>query len=202
MVRGVFRLLRDHPDGLAAKDVLQQLRAEVPPTAFEASEYPDRPGVVRYDKLVRFATIPAVKAGWMGKAKGIWSITEEGTSAYDAFPDSEQFMKQAVIASTDPLGIVDPRIKVQVKRRGDKVRVDDLRSFLAVLGERDVGIFVNVGGFTSDAEIEARTQESRKITLIDLERLFDLWVEHYPKIAQEKKLLLPLRQVHFLAPEG
>ena len=86
LVRGVFRLLRDHPDGLAAKDVLQQLRAEVPPTASEASEYPDRPGVVRYDKLVRFATIPAVKAGWMGKAKGIWSITEEGTSAYDALP--------------------------------------------------------------------------------------------------------------------
>ena len=35
-----------------------------------------------------------------GKAKGIWSITEEGTSAYDAFPDSEQFMKQAVALYT------------------------------------------------------------------------------------------------------
>lgn len=47
----------------------------------------------------------------------------------------------------------------------------------------------NTGGFTSD-EIEARTQAGRQITLTDLERLLDLWVEHYPKRRLSAELLL------------
>ena len=106
-----------------------------------------------------------------------------------------------ILAHTDPLGTSTPRIKVQVKRRADsRVDVDGLRSFMALLGDQDVGIFVSPGGFTSNAEVEARTQEKRKITLLDLEQLFDLWVEHYAKIAEEDRKLLPLRPVHYLAP--
>jgi hypothetical protein len=36
--------------------------------------------------------------------------------------------------------------------------------------------------------------------LIDLERLFDLSVEHYQHLPEELRALLPLRAVHFLAP--
>ena len=68
-------------------------------------------------------------------------------------------------ARTDPLGATGPRIKVQVKRRTDKANVDSLRSFLSLLGPNDVGLFVNTGGFTSEAEREARSQESRRLTL-------------------------------------
>jgi len=63
-----------------------------------------------------------------------------------------------------------------------------------------VGIFVSTGGFTSEAESEARTQERRKVTLLDLEKLFDLWVQHYDKIAEVDKRLLPLKPVYYLAP--
>ena len=105
-----------------------------------------------------------------------------------------------IVASTDPLGTTSPRVKVQVKRRADKIAVDGLRAFLAVVGVDDVGIFVSAGGFTKDAETEARTQESRRITLLDLERVFDLWVEYYEKIPESKRQLLPLRSVRFLAP--
>jgi restriction system protein len=84
-----------------------------------------------------------------------------------------------ILAGTDPLGTRPPRIKAQVKRQGTAVSVDGLRSFMALLGEDDVGLFVATGGFTKDAADEARTQEKRKVTLIDLERLVDLWVEHY-----------------------
>jgi restriction endonuclease Mrr len=45
-----------------------------------------------------------------------------------------------------------------------------------------MGIFVCTGGFTSDAESEARTKETRKLTLLDLEKLVDLWVSNYEKI--------------------
>jgi restriction system protein len=105
-----------------------------------------------------------------------------------------------ILAHTDPLGTSVPRIKVQVKRREDKVNVEGLRSFMALLGDQDVGIFVSTGGFTSDAESEARTQEKRKVTLLDLEKLFDLWVQHYEKVAESDKRLLPLKPVYYLAP--
>jgi restriction system protein len=97
-----------------------------------------------------------------------------------------------IIAHNDPLGTSSPRIKVQVKRRADKISVDGLRAFIAILAEQDVGIFVSTGGFTSEAESEARTKETRKLTLVNLEQLVDLWVEHYDKVAESEKLLLPL----------
>jgi restriction system protein len=106
-----------------------------------------------------------------------------------------------IVAFGDPLGTRPPRIKVQVKRHQDAVRVDGVRAFLAVLGEEDVGIFVNTGGFTKDAEHEARSQAMRRITLVDLERLFDLWVEHYGKLEDVTRRRMPVRPIWFLAPE-
>jgi restriction system protein len=106
-----------------------------------------------------------------------------------------------IIAMPDPLGTKPPRIKVQVKRQQEAVRVDVVRSFMAVLGDEDVGLFVATGGFTKDAWEEARTQEKRRVKLIDLERLFDLWIEHYDKLSDEARQRLPLRPIYFLAPE-
>jgi restriction system protein len=104
-----------------------------------------------------------------------------------------------IIAYTDPLGAKPPRIKVQVKRKEQSVSVGDLRSFLAVLGSDELGVFVSSSGFSKDAEIEARNQERRKITLIDLESLFDLWLKHYDKLSQDAKQRFPLRPIYFLA---
>ncbi len=103
-----------------------------------------------------------------------------------------------IIAHTDPLGLQTPRIKVQVKRRADRINVEGIRSFLAILGESDAGIFVSTGGFTSDAEREARSQERRKIMLVDARRLFDLWVEHYSRIPEEQRRLMPLKPIYYL----
>ncbi|MGH9686295.1 MAG: restriction endonuclease [Candidatus Acidiferrales bacterium] len=278
--RGVFKILLNHPEGLPAKELLEQLEKTVPPTDFERSDYPNRPGVRRFEKIVRFATIAPVKAGWLIKSRGRWTLTDEGREAYQKFQDPEKFVKEGgrlykqwaasqpdaieevsedepaatgtfeeaeeaawaeiqqhlkemnpydfqklvaallsamgyhvswiappgpdkgidILAHTDPLGTSVPRIKVQVKRRDDTIKVDGLRSFMAVLGDQDVGIFVSTGGFTRDAESEARIQEKRKVTLIDLERLFELWVQHYDKIAESAKRLLPLKPVYYLAP--
>ncbi len=278
--RGVFKMLLDQPEGLPAKDLIEKLESVVPPTDFEKSEYPNRPGVRRFEKIVRFATIAPVKAGWLVKSKGRWILTEEGKKAYLTIQDPEKFVREGgrlyrqwadsrpdaivepedagpeavstfeeaeeaawseiekymqkmppydfqnlvaallramgyhvswiappgpdkgidILAHTDPLGTSVPRIKVQVKRRADKITAEGLRSFMAVLSDQDVGIFVSTGGFTSDAASEARTQERRKVTLLDLEKLFDLWVQHYEKVAESDKLLLPLKPVYYLAP--
>lgn len=105
-----------------------------------------------------------------------------------------------VIAATDALGATGPRIKVQVKRQQNRVSVDGIRSFIAVLGSNDIGVFVNTGGFTADAEREARTQETRRLTLIGAQQLVELWIEHYERLPEGALQRFPLRPVYFLAP--
>ena len=106
-----------------------------------------------------------------------------------------------IIAGSDPLGVQDPRIKVQVRHRVNSTSdVSDLRAFMAVLGPRDVGIYVSAGGFTSGARTEARNHETRKVTLVDLEQLVKLWVDHYATIDEAKRAMLPLRPVYYLSP--
>jgi restriction system protein len=282
MMRGLFEVLLQHPDGIAARNAMAELRKRVPPTDYEQGSYPS--GGERYEKIVRFSTVDLVKAGWMVKDKGIWSATEAGADAFQAMPDPTAFYKRAVelyqkwrdaqpdtddkntpdeqeppsspsqtfeeaeeaawaeiwtylqqmdpydlqklvaalleaigyhvswisppgkdggidvIAWTDPLGTRPPRIKIQVKRRKDNIPVEELRSFLAMLSGDDVGLYVSTSGFTRDAEAEARTQHTRKITLIDRERLVELWIEYMDRIDEDARRLLPLRPIYFLAP--
>jgi restriction system protein len=90
---------------------------------------------------------------------------------------------------------------VQVKRQAEtKISVDGLRAFMAVLADDDVGIFISAGGFTSEAEREARSQEKRRITLLDLDRLVSLWVENFERLDDADRQLLPLKPVYFLVP--
>jgi len=287
----VFKILLDRPEGLPAKEILSRMAEVVPPTEFEKGDYPKHPGTQRFGKIIRFATIAPVKAGWLIKEKGRWYLTEEGKKAYSRYQDPEEFSREStrlyyqwvdkrpkesaeteeefqeeigttervadasstleeaeetawneieeylaainpydlqkmvaallramgyhvawvsppgpdrgidILAHNDPLGTSAPRIKVQVKRRADKINVDGLRAFMGILGEQDVGIFVSTGGFTSDAAWEARTnRETRKLTLIDLEKLVDLWIEHYNKISESDKRFLPLKAIYYLAP--
>jgi restriction system protein len=256
---------------------------------FESTYYDSSPNVRRYGKIVRFSTIGPVKAGWMIKETGQWSLTDDGRKAYEEFSDPEAFYLESkrlyrvwkkaqpkkevvddtdevdedevdeeaevsatleeaeeiawaeirsylvtmppyefqalvgsllramgyyvlwisppgadrgidLVAHNDPLGTTSPRILVQVKRQGDtKIAVDGLRSFLAVLGDQDVGIYISAGGFTSEAEREARSQEKRRVTLIDLNRLVALWVEHFDDLDDEDRQRLPLKPVYYLS---
>lgn len=95
LVRGVFQILMQQPEGLAAKDVLARLETVVPPTPFELSSYPRQPNVRRFERIVRFSTIAAVKAGWLVKNKGAWSLTDEGRAAFKKFTNPEEFTREA-----------------------------------------------------------------------------------------------------------
>lgn len=94
-------------------------------------------------------------------------------------------------------GVLGKPIKVQVKRRQDTLGVSDIREFLGALGEGNTGFFVSTGRFTRDAEKEAR-EKQRHLILIDGKRFFDLWVSHYEKIPEKRRLLLPIKLVAFL----
>jgi restriction system protein len=285
LLRKLFEVLMDHPEGLPAREALAKIQSQVNLTEYEKGHFES--GGLRFEHILRFATIDTVKAGWLLKHKGQWSVTEEGREAYRQFPDPEMFYKRAVklyyqwrnrqpdtapdapstpvqaeevekrsritfeeaeeqawseveqylrgmppydfqdlvaallramgyyvswvsppgkdggidvLAWNDPLGTRPPRIKVQVKRVGQNVTVDGLRSFMALLGDDDVGLFVTTSGFTKDAQDEARTQEKRKVTLVDLERFFELWVEHYGRLEDAARRRFPLQPIYFLAP--
>lgn len=292
-LRELFSILMVAPEGMRASDALQVLASRFTLTPYEADNYES--GARRFEKIVRFATVDCVKAGWLVKDKGIWFITDTGQAAHAELTDPEAFYKRAcklyaewkaaqpdaegsatatvsaasasedvsnhakaasvtfeeaeeqawaeishylramnpydfqdlvadllramsyhvtwvsppgkdggvdILAWPDALGTRPPRIKVQVKRQLQAVNVDGLRSFMALLSDDDVGLFVCTGGFTKDAETEARTQQKRRVTLISLDKLFDLWDEHYDKLTDQARRRLPLRSIRFLAPGG
>jgi len=281
LLRGVFDVLVDHPDGIQARDALAEVEKRLGLTEFEAANYPNS-DTRRFEKTVRFQTINAVKAGWMVKEAGVWSPTEEGLAAHRSFTDPGQFLKEAeklyrvwekaqpskepdeadaeeisdasltmemaveasweevrdflhamdpydfqhlvagllrgmgyhvawvappgrdrgvdIVALGDPVGTKGPRVKVQVKREKSKTDAQTLRAFTSVLHEGDVGLFVTLGGFTSEAEAEARN-EARRVTLFGAYQFFELWSRYYEQIPESDKRRLPIQFVPFLVPD-
>src|SRR3989304_1446113 len=89
----VFRILEENSDGVQAKDVLEYIEKNMDLTEFERGNYSS--GGPRFEKIIRFATIPVVKAGWMIKEYGTWQITEEGRNANKKIVDPETFYREA-----------------------------------------------------------------------------------------------------------
>jgi restriction system protein len=290
LLRKLFEILMASPEGVAAGEAIKRLADSVTMSPYEAGVY-EPSGTRRFEKIVRFGTVDCVKAGWLVKHKGTWSVTDAGVRAYNTIAEPDAFYREAVrlyqqwrasqpdrnekptveaateeqssdksasitfeeaeeqawgeieqflttmspyefqnlvgdllkamgyflswiappgkdggvdiIAHTDPLGTIAPRIKVQVKRMASqKVDSDGLKSFMAIINDDDVGLFISVSGFTRDAEGFARSQERRKITLIDLERLVDLWVQFYGKLDDVARQRFPLTPIHFLTPSS
>ena len=291
LVQQLFRILHKYPDGLKARDALQELANSVTLTEYERGSYESGR---RFEKIVRFATVDTARAGWMVKDAGIWTITEEGISALKIFPEPLIFHREAarlyrqwhkthkgnkpsadlielegeveiedeseknvsvfyeeakeqaqisidgylhgmnaydfqkliaellqamgyhvtwvappgkdggvdIIAYTDPLGTQGPRIKVQVKQQQKSVSEPELKSFMANIGQQDSGIYVCTGGFTKDAATFARSQESKRIMLIDTDKLVELWIEFIPKLSDQAWQRLPLTPIYFLTPQG
>ncbi len=105
-----------------------------------------------------------------------------------------------VIAYKDPLGVVSPRIKIQIKHRENTASVQEIRELMGLLQkENDVGMFISTGGFTSDAKTTARSSHVH-VELVGLDRFIGLWQEFYPKLNDEDKNRLRLRPVYFYDP--
>lgn len=46
-------------------------------------------------KIVRFATVDTVRAGWLIKNDGIWTLIGEGAKALKLYKDPSEFHKKA-----------------------------------------------------------------------------------------------------------
>ncbi|MDD9854924.1 MAG: restriction endonuclease [Gammaproteobacteria bacterium] len=96
IVRGIFKILLDKPDGLHfAKEIFPLLEKEVPPTSSEM-EIRENSKFSAYDLNARFHTISCVKAGWLVKDYGHWSLTDAGRDAYREFTDPAEFFRKAM----------------------------------------------------------------------------------------------------------
>ncbi len=107
-----------------------------------------------------------------------------------------------ILAYPDPLGAQTPHIRVQVKhRQSQKATREEVAALRGIVrNDREIGVFVSSGGFTSDAIREA-AKGGVHIELMDLDKFLKQWVTFYEKVPEEDKALLRLRRVYFLSPE-
>lgn len=281
--RAIFRQLQAMGGRGRPKEIFAAIEPQLHTTDYERQL--NKSGSVRWETLARWYSVDCVKAGYLQKSGGYWTLTDKGEKAlrlpkgelirsankeYRAWKSAQtseieeasaievekpgelvaravydqavetaraeiedhidrlgayQFQQlvaellQAmgyhvpsvaspgpdggvdIVAYRDPLGTVPPRIKVQVKHREQKVSAKDIREMEGLLRkEGDIGLFVSSGGFTSDAVREIRSS-TRHIETMDLDRLVNLWQEHYESLSETGKSLLPLTKVYFLAPK-
>lgn len=103
-----------------------------------------------------------------------------------------------VVAHRDPLGLEPPIIKVQCKRtlatQGGP-QVQQLTGALAP-GGNELGLFVTLGTFSSDARHIERTRQD--LRLLSGPDLVELLFEHYERLSPSWQRLLPMRRVYVI----
>lgn len=99
-------------------------------------------------------------------------------------------------ASPDGLGLVDPRIIVEVKHRSGQMGRSEITSFTGGLRPGHKGIYVSTGGFSKDAKYEAE-RANIPTTLIDMDSLVNLIVQYYDSFDTETKTLIPLTKIYW-----
>lgn len=96
-----------------------------------------------------------------------------------------------IVASPDGLGLEQPRIVVEVKHRQGQIGAPAIRSFLGGLQPSERGLFVSTGGFTREARYEA-DRASTPTTLLDIDEVVGLLLEHYNRADGRLRTLIPL----------
>lgn len=106
-----------------------------------------------------------------------------------------------VVAYRDPLGLEPPIIKVQCKRTLSTVGGPEIQKLAGALapGGSEVGLFVTLGSYSSDALHLERTHQG--LRLINGTELVGLVFAHYERLEPEWRRLLPMRQVYVVDRE-
>lgn len=102
-----------------------------------------------------------------------------------------------VLAARDPLILLDPRIKIQVKHRPNRrMSAPEIRELLSVLRSGERGLCVSTGGFSREAYYEAE-RSNIVIRLLDLHELCSLILQYYDRFDEPGKTILPLQKVYW-----
>ncbi len=98
-----------------------------------------------------------------------------------------------IIAHRDELGIEPPILKIQVKVVDSNIGADSVKAFYAMVQERDVGIFVTTGGYSTSATTFASTKGNLK--LMGGAELVGLIQKYYDGLDVKYRKQIPLRRV-------
>lgn len=102
-----------------------------------------------------------------------------------------------ILASPDGFGLEEPRIIVEVKHRpNQRMGSSEIRSFLGGRHPRDRGLYVSTGGFSKEAYYEA-DRASIPVSLLDFESLVSAITEHYEKLDEATKQIIPLTRIYW-----
>ena len=96
LIRCVFELLWNRPEGMLAREIISLIPEVVELSDHELGWSPSS-NTQRYEKIVRLATVPLVKAGWLVKSeKGRWYITETGRQACKRYSNVQELYVEAL----------------------------------------------------------------------------------------------------------
>ena len=76
-VRTALQILVENEDALPSREVVQQVGQRLSLNEYELERL-EISGQIRWETILHFYSVSAVKAGWVIKNKGIWYITPEG----------------------------------------------------------------------------------------------------------------------------
>ena len=286
-IYAAMQILKENDGEMRGREVVDSIRDKLEFNEYEKHIY-EKTGYVRWESVLHFYTIDAMKAGFLRKNKGLWILTSEGEEALtknspediykliskgykeweasnkkekkilqeldeDEDVETNFFQQQKsiidqteevasagirdfiihknpyefqdlvgalleamgyhissiaergpdggidLIAYSDPLGTIQPRIIVQVKHKPEAaISSDEIQKLSGTLKRNtDVGIFVTSGRF-SKPSVKESVHSREHIELIDFDRFTELWQEYYPKMNDEQKSLLPLHPIYFL----
>ena len=93
-LRIVFVRLWQESAGLPVGDILAHIPQATPLTEYEREDFPST-HTPMYARVIRLATTPFARAGWLVKNKGRWFLTDEGKRACKSFASADAFYQEA-----------------------------------------------------------------------------------------------------------
>ena len=93
-VFAAFEILSEAGGEMRGRDVVDQVGKLVPFTEWERERY-EKTGYVRWESILHLYSIDCIKAGYLHKDKGVWTLTPEGEAALQLGP--EKLLDSAVV---------------------------------------------------------------------------------------------------------
>jgi restriction system protein len=126
-LRIVFLRLWQEDAGLPVGELLAAIPQATTLTEYEQGISPST-RVPRYERAIRLAAIPFVKAGWLIKSKGRWYLTDEGRLACKSFQTAEAFSQatERILAEW----LQARSLQAVVTEEAEEMAWEQIRSFL------------------------------------------------------------------------
>lgn len=81
-----LQALKNNENELPSRNVMEWIEKNVELSEWEKERY-EKTGYVRWQSILHFYTIGAIKAGYLRKQKGVWYLTEDGLKAASRTPE-------------------------------------------------------------------------------------------------------------------